>query len=69
MSANVAYRMSSLLPTPFGCGSRRNDRKRSYVLEYLRDIEYRTLACASAAEATEIERQMMRNRVLYLFGS
>jgi len=34
-SDNVAYRMSSLLPKPFGKGTRKNEDKREYVLNNL----------------------------------
>ena len=35
-AGNVAARMSSLLPAPLGTGTRRNSRKRDYVLEHCR---------------------------------
>ena len=40
-SEHVAWRMTSLLPEPLGCGVRNNAKKRGYVLEHierLRDI-------------------------------
>jgi hypothetical protein len=52
---NVAYRMSSLLPSPLGHGTRNNADKRQYVLQHLPDIEYRTMACASRQETLEFE--------------
>jgi hypothetical protein len=55
---NVAYRMTSLLPNPFGQGHRSNEAKRSYVLENINDIEYRTLACASEQEARRLENKL-----------
>jgi hypothetical protein len=55
---HVAYRMSSLLPEPFGRGTRNNAAKRAYVLEYLNDIEYRTAAHVSAQEAKDCERDL-----------
>lgn len=66
---NVASRMSSLLPVPFGCGTRNNAGKRAYVLENLKEIEYRTLACYTIEEAAECERQLRRKRSMYLFGT
>jgi hypothetical protein len=54
--ANVAYRMTSLLPKPLGQGTRKNLKKRNYVLQHLDNIEYRTLACDSAEEAKGRER-------------
>lgn len=66
---NVAYRMCSLLPAPFGCGKRDNKEKRDYVLKHLAEIEYRTLACQSAGEADASERSLKQNRSSYLFGN
>lgn len=66
---NCAYRMSSLLPCPPGCGSRSNDRKREYVLSNLVDVEYRTLACADVEDAKECERKLMQNRKAYILGT
>ena len=54
---NVAFRMTSLLPTPLGEGTRKNEEKRLYVLNHLKDIEYRTLAI-DIIKAKEIEREM-----------
>jgi len=65
--AHVAERMTSLLPVPFGCGTRDNQQKRKYVLDHLGIIEYRTLACATPEEADEHERELKANRDIYLF--
>jgi hypothetical protein len=51
-------RMSSLLPAPHGSGSRDNSRKRRYILRNLKQIEYRTCACRTRAEAAMIERRI-----------
>jgi hypothetical protein len=64
---NCAFRMSSLLPYPAGCGSRDNDAKRDYVLQNLANVEYRTLACADVKEAMECELELKRNRAAYIF--
>jgi hypothetical protein len=48
---NVAYRMSSLLPEPLGAGTRHNTAKRQYVMQHLAEIEYRTRALSTEAEA------------------
>jgi hypothetical protein len=48
---NVAARMSSLLPAPFGCGTRNNTEKREYVLANISVVEYRTIAFATAEES------------------
>lgn len=34
-AGHVAYRMTSLLPDPLGCGTRGNEGKRKYVCEHL----------------------------------
>ena len=58
----VAYRMCSLLPAPFGRGTRNNQEKRDYVLDHLQEIKYRTVACPSRAEASEIERKLRSDK-------
>ncbi|MFX1761914.1 hypothetical protein PWP93_04830 [Paraburkholderia sp. A1RI-2L] len=59
---NVASRMSSILPAPLGSGTRNNDGKRTYVLDNLDEVEYRTLACLTREEAEAQERELMRTR-------
>ena len=56
---NCAHRMTSLLPAPYGQGTRDNKGKRKYVLRYIRTIEYRCAACIdeSSARALETERR------------
>jgi len=66
---HVAHRMTSLLPHPLGCGTRKNERKRRYVLKHVAEIEYRTLACATSKDAGVSERVLKRNRAVYLFGT
>ena len=46
-SKNVAWRMSSLLPKPYGRGTRDNSDKRENVRNNIDDIEYRTIAIDS----------------------
>jgi hypothetical protein len=55
---NLAYRMSSLLPKPFGQGTRRNEVKREYVLNNIENIEYRTVAFTSEKEMKDCEREL-----------
>ena len=57
-SKNVAFRMSSLLPFPVGKGTRKNPKKRDYVIKNIGDIEYRTLACITKEQALEIQREL-----------
>ena len=65
MSGHVASRISSLLPTPDGTGTRNNSDKREYVLKHLDDIEYRTTATLTRPEAVKIEGGF--DRRLYKF--
>ena len=64
---NVACRMSSLLPEPHGCGTRNNTEKRTFVLENLHDIEYRTLACPTPEDALTEEGKLKANRRSYRY--
>jgi hypothetical protein len=66
---NVAERMSSLLPKPWGAGRRNNKRKRQAVFDNLGAVEYRTLACDSRAAAAAEETKMRARRGEYLFGA
>ncbi|SRX73375.1 hypothetical protein [Aequorivita antarctica] len=55
---NVAYRMSSLLPKPYGQGTRNNEEKRKYVLNNIENIIYRTIALNDSAEMKRIEQEV-----------
>lgn len=57
-SSFVAYRMTSLLPKPLGCGTRKSDRKRADVAKHLGRLEYRTLACRDGKEALAEEKKL-----------
>lgn len=57
-SSFTAYRMTSLLPKPLGCGTRKSDRKRADVLKHLDQLEYRTLACRDDEEARDEENKL-----------
>ncbi|CAE6767441.1 hypothetical protein R70006_03785 [Paraburkholderia domus] len=63
---NVALRMSSLLPTPLGAGTRNNAPLRDYILRNLPRIEYRTLPCSTRTEATTREYEL-KQASTYLF--
>lgn len=67
-SIEVAHRMRSLLPPPYGRGTRNNESKRQYVLDNIGDIEYRTLACTTEDEAKAIEKQLLATGK-YLFNT
>ena len=59
----VAFRMTSLLPASHGgAGTRNNSEKREYVAKHLADIEYRTRACRTDAEAKTLEGQLRNSR-------
>jgi len=64
---NLAFRMSSLLPKPYGCGTRENSKKQKYVFKYIGDVEYRTLSCGLKEEADAAEKKLRKNRNDYLF--
>lgn len=68
-SGHVARRLSSLLPKPIGCGTRRNAHKRASVYENLGRVEYRTLACACVEEAVAEERRLRARGMEYLHPS
>ena len=63
---NLAYRMSSLLPAPWGAGNRNNVDKKKHVREHLTRIEYRTKACTSDKQSRDEER-VLRTRNSYIF--
>jgi len=52
---NCAYRMTSLLPLPYGRGTRKNEEKRRYVFQNIKLIAYRCCACSTDAEASKLE--------------
>ena len=65
---NVALRMTSLLPSPLGAGTRNNAALRQYVPKHLADIEYRTLACADKA-AAQADEHTLKDQGAYLFST
>ena len=64
---NVAYRMNSLLPEPYGAGTRNNSKLRNYIFENLKDVLYRTLACTDKATAKKTQDDMIVNNK-YIFN-
>jgi len=63
---NVAYRMSSLLPEPYGAGTRNNSNLRNYILENLEHMYYRTLACSDKTTAKQIQDEMItQNKYIF----
>jgi hypothetical protein len=67
LSKNVAWRMSSLLPSPLGRGTRTNKEKREYVLRHILDIEYRSMACDSEKTAKVQEKKLKNGSKKYRF--
>ena len=65
-SKTVSTRMQSLLPKPWGKGTRNNAGLRSFILENIERIEYRTVALPTEWEAQHRETMMKRNK-RYLF--
>ena len=65
ISVTVQERMQSLMPKPYGTGTRNNAAKREYCLAHFTDIEYRTL---ETSDARAIETQMLRTGN-YLFNT
>jgi len=70
IGGRCAVRMTSLLPKPWGSGTRNNSKKRMYLACFLDDIEYRTMAFDSREQAEAVERAIRRERGNeYRFGS
>lgn len=65
---NLAYRMSSLLPEPYGEGTRKNSAKRNYVWDNIDDIEYRTIALDSKEMAKSFETFVKRQEC-YIYNT
>lgn len=56
--SHVALRMTSLLPTPHGQGTRNNADLRDYILKNIRDITYRTRSCDTKEAAKALEESL-----------
>ena len=65
---NLAYRMTSLLPLPFGQGTRNNNHKREYVLKNLINIKYRTVPLENTLKIKTFELEL-KNSQQYIFNS
>lgn len=65
---NCAYRISSLLPKPYGQGTRNNLEKREYLLKNLADIQYRTISFLSKSEMDITEKEIKKYN-LHKFNS
>ena len=60
--------MTSLLPKPFGAGTRNNEDKRIYILNNLHDIEYRTISFIENDDAKRFENYV-KSVEQYIFGN
>ena len=67
-SKTVAYRMTSLLPQPFGSGTRNKHEKSVYVFENLPFIKYRTIPTKTKQEAKRIENYL-QSKYKYIFST
>jgi hypothetical protein len=65
---HLSYRMSSILPKPYGVGTRNNESKRVYVMENINDIEYRSISCISHEECVRIEKEI-KNLNIHKFNT
>jgi len=65
---HLAHRMTSLLPKPFGAGTRNNEDKRRYILNNLQDIEYRTISFIESNDAKRFE-SYIKSVEQYLFNT
>ncbi|SCH90614.1 hypothetical protein [uncultured Bacteroides sp.] len=54
-SKHLAHRMTSLLPKPYGAGTRNNEDKQNNVLSNIQDIEYRTMSFINNDDAKQFE--------------
>ena len=67
-AGNVAKRLSSLLPKPFGTGPRKSSDTSGYCLEHLADLEYRTWPCATRADAKAAGKTLKTDAASYVLG-
>jgi hypothetical protein len=58
ISKNCAYRMTSLLPTPLGRGTRNNKMKRDYLINNLYSLVYRTIFFLSEDDMKQTEKEI-----------
>ena len=60
ISSNCAYRMTSLLPSPLGRGTRNNASKREYILDNLSSIFYRTISFLDKDDMKQTEKEIKK---------
>jgi len=59
---NLNERMKSLMPKPYGKGTRNNSAKREYVLANHKDLEYRILITKNREEAEQRENKLKKKK-------
>lgn len=55
---NLAFRITTILPSPLGQGTRNSDEKKDFVLKHLKDIVYRTIPLANEQECKDFEKKL-----------
>ncbi|WP_293887923.1 MULTISPECIES: hypothetical protein [unclassified Sphingobacterium] len=65
---NLAYRMSSLLPKPYGQGTRKNNNKREYILNNIENMLYRTISFLDEKEMKTFEKELKKSEK-YIFNT
>jgi hypothetical protein len=60
---NCAFRMSSLLPKPYGQGTRNNEMKRQYVFDNIESILYRTLSFLTEKGMNDTETAIRKLKI------
>ena len=68
IGGHLSQRITSLLPKPYGVGTRRNEEKREYVWKNIKDIEYRTISTFTREESIKIEKLIKRMNI-HLFNT
>jgi hypothetical protein len=68
IGGSLQERMKSLMPQPFGSGTRKNSSKREYVLEHYSEIEYRIYETTTREEAARMER-ILKQEGAHIFNT
>ena len=68
IGGHLSQRMTSLLPKPYGIGTRKNEKKREYVWNNIEDIEYRTISTQTRNESLIIEK-VIKGMNIHLFNT
>ena len=60
IAGRLRVRMKSLMPAPYGTGTRKNESKRKYVLENHHNLEFRVCYTPTKEKAREIENELKK---------